>query len=152
MLDITALATSLAAFLAPAMPYLIPPATGAAEKFGEEFGAAIVDGAKALWSKLWPKVEGKEAAQEAAADLAKTPEDAAAQIQLARQFQKLLASDETLARDLDAMWRRIEQESRDTSTGGFNIQTQIAKNLANIRGVIVKDVHVGDRQLRDGSN
>jgi len=98
------LPAQLVQFLAPFLPYLLKgvklAGQEAAKKLGEKAGEQGFEQARALWEKLRPKVEAKPAALEAAQDTAAHPDDEDALAALRLQLKKLLAEDESLAKEL----------------------------------------------------
>ncbi|MCP4655641.1 MAG: NACHT domain-containing protein, partial [bacterium] len=115
MSEILELAKALAAFLAPALPYLFEIGEKAAEKAGEKLGSEVWQTATNLWRKLEPKVEARPAAAEAATDLARMPADADAQTVLRVQLRKLLTEDQGLATEL----RQLLGKAPAAVTGGL---------------------------------
>jgi len=121
-MDITILATTLTAFLAPYLPYLLKAGEKAAEEAGKKFGGEAWDQAKAIWQKLRPKVEAKPVAQAIVNDAAAT-DDADAQVALRSQIKKLLTEDTTLAEEVD----RLMQNKV--------VQQVLAQRGSQVRGV-----------------
>jgi hypothetical protein len=68
-----------------------------------------MDYAKRLWAKLRPKAEARLELKGAINDAATAPEDEDAQAQLRLQLKKLLADDEQLAKDLQAVLADAKQ-------------------------------------------
>jgi hypothetical protein len=101
-MDVIALATHLAASIAPFLPFLVSGGEKAAEAAGEKFGAAAWQQAQALWEKLRPGLERHPVAAEAAREAALAPEDADAHAALRLQLRKLLQQDHELAAELNA--------------------------------------------------
>lgn len=98
--DIALIAKDVAAFLVPALPYLVRAGDKAVEEVGKKIGGEAMDYAKRLWARLRPKAESTQALQAAISDAAAAPEDEDAQAQLRLQLKKLLADDEQLAKEL----------------------------------------------------
>lgn len=98
-MEITAIAQTLAALLAPALPYLLKAGESAASKIGED----AWEKAKTLWGKLSAKIKAKPSAQEAVEDVAKAPADDDAQAALRVQLKKLLLDDTSLAKELEQL-------------------------------------------------
>jgi hypothetical protein len=92
--------TTLVAFLAPVLPFLLKGGEEAAKAAGAKFGDAAWERAKTIWSKLHPKVVAKEAAREAVQDVAKAPDDEDARASLRQQLKKLFAEDTALASEI----------------------------------------------------
>lgn len=67
---------------------------------GKAVGEGVVEVAKKLWARLRPKVEEEPMAAGAAREVAKAPEDAAAQGALTLQLRKILEADASLAAEL----------------------------------------------------
>ena len=107
--DIALVAKEVAAFLIPALPYLVKAGEKAVEEVGKKIGGDAMEYAKRLWARLRPKAEAKPALQEAINDAAAAPEDEDAQAQLRLQLKKLLADDEQLAKDLQAVLTEAKQ-------------------------------------------
>jgi|GEM_PF-4400296 len=103
-LSLIQLAHAATYLLAPALPHLLPAAAEAGKGVVKSTAARITDAtfrrAEALWKRLWPGVQDNSAALEAARDLAGMPEDADAQGAFSLQLRKLLAADNSLARDV----------------------------------------------------
>ena len=102
-MDIQTLSQKLFISLAPFLPYLLKMGEQAAEEAAKKFGAEAWEGAKALWARLKPKVAARPATQEAVQEVAAHPEDEDARAALRLQLRKLLAEDETLAREVQRM-------------------------------------------------
>ena len=102
-MDIRTLSQQLLNFLDPFLPYLLQMGEKAAEEAGKKLGTETWERAKALWERLKPKVAAKPAAQEAVQEVAAHPEDEDAHAALRWQLRKLLAEDETLAREVQRM-------------------------------------------------
>lgn len=98
-MELGALVASLAATLAPALPYILMAATGAAEKVGEKIADATLDGAKSLWNKI-ARVENPFLIQ-AAQEVAKAPSDPDATAALRLQLRKILEADPALRAELE---------------------------------------------------
>lgn len=115
-MDIQTLVKDLATFLAPFLPYLLKTGDKAAEKLGEQVGKKLVPGlgtrawqtAQTLWGKLRPKVAAQPAAQEAVQEVVQNPNDADAHAALRLQLKKILAEDETLARELAPLVQTLQ--------------------------------------------
>ena len=122
-MDVTILATSLTAFLAPFLPYLLKAGEKAAEEAGKKFGGDAWDRAKSLWNRLRPKVEAKPAAQEIVTDAAAASDDADAQAALRSQIKKLLTEDAALAEEV----ARLMQDKV--------VQRVLAERGSQVRGV-----------------
>jgi len=125
-MDVATIAKDLAVFLTPFLPYLLKAGEKAAEEAGKKFGADAWDRAKYLWGKLRPKVKSKPAAQEAVQDAASAPNDEDVQASLRLQLKKLLAEDESLAREVNRLWDDAKKAGvsviaigdRSVATGG----------------------------------
>jgi hypothetical protein len=124
MIDITVLAQSVTALLAPALPFLVKAGeqvgTGALEKMG----ADAWERSQALWLKLRPRLEAKPAAQEAVIDVAAAPADEGAQASLRHQIKKLLTDDTELAAEVATAFTSTPASSvlLDQRSGGFDIK------------------------------
>lgn len=142
MLDLIVLAKETVTFLAPFLPYLLKAGEGAAEeagkKLGEKAGGGAWDKAKALWAKLRPKAEAKPAALEAAQEVAAAPEDEDARAALRVQLKKLLAEDESLAREVSEMQREMRQ-------AGVNVAATGDRSVAIGGNVSGSNIATGDQ-------
>jgi hypothetical protein len=96
--------TTLVAFLAPLLPYLIKGGEGAAEYIGKKFGAAVWDRARAIWAALHPKVVSTPGLQDIVADLERDTNNTAARGALVYHFGKLLAGDAALKATVERLW------------------------------------------------
>lgn len=99
-MDLKLLADTLTTFLAPALPALVSGGGELVKEAGEKLGKDGPEMLKTLWVKLRPKVEEKPSADEAVHDVAKAPEDAAAQGALNMQLRKILEADSFLAAEI----------------------------------------------------
>src|ERR1041385_2611106 len=99
-MDITPVAQSLVAYLAPFLPYLMKAGEKVVEEGAKKFGTVAWDQALAVWNKIRPQVEAKPAAVEAAQDVADAPDDEDAQATFRQQLKKLLRDDPELTRDI----------------------------------------------------
>lgn len=101
------IATLLASFLTPFLPYLLnlgkPVAESAGQKLGANLGEGAWEKAKQLWSKLAPNVAEKPLAQGAAEALAEDAQDPDAQEILTKQLSKLLAANPDLAQTVQQL-------------------------------------------------
>jgi hypothetical protein len=109
-MDPFSLAATLTGFLAPLLPYLLKGGEKAAAEVGKKFGGAVWDRATALWARLRPRLESKPEAKEAIQEVAKIPEDQAAQGALNLQVRKILTEDSNLAQEL-ARWLEEAQHA-----------------------------------------
>ena len=116
------LPAQLVQFLAPFLPYLLKgvklAGQEAAKKLGEKAGEQSLDHAKALWEKLRPKVEARPAALEAATDVAANPKDEEALAALRLQLKKLLAEDESLAKELARLLTQARPAGQTVTASG----------------------------------
>lgn len=108
-MDPVSLAAAITGFLAPVLPYLLKGGEKAAEEVGKKFGSAVWDKATTLWARLRPRLKANPAAQEAIQEMAKAPEDQAAQGALNLQVRKILSEDSALAEEV-ARW--LEEAKR----------------------------------------
>ncbi|MEA3345821.1 MAG: hypothetical protein U9Q78_06210 [Chloroflexota bacterium] len=131
-MDPTTLAQNIIAFLTPFLPYLLK----AGERAGEKFGAEAWEQAKALWIKL----RGNEEVKKAARDAAAMPDDSDAEAALRLQLKKLLAQDETLAKELSQMW----WEAQAT---GVTVTASGERSVAIGGGVKGSTIITGDRDV-----
>jgi 3-hydroxyacyl-CoA dehydrogenase len=103
MIDVAILAKDVAAYLIPALPYLMKASEEAVKEVGKKIGGEALDYAKSLWARLRPKAEATPALQGAIVDVAAAPDDEDAQAQLRHQLKKLLADDTKLASELNGI-------------------------------------------------
>lgn len=96
MIDVTALAQTVTAILAPALPILAKIGDGTLEKIGSD----ISDKAKMLWTKLRPRLAAKPSAQDALTEVINNPNDEDAKAALRLQIKKLLSEDIELASEI----------------------------------------------------
>ena len=109
-MDVSQLATTTVATLAPVLPYLLDKTKEViAEEVINKVGEPLWNCAKAVWDRLWPKVQTKEAAREAAEDAAGNPGNQDALASLRRQITKLLSEDHALAEDLAGLLKQAGQ-------------------------------------------
>ena len=106
-MDYGTLAREVVTFIGPFLPWLLHASGTAAGKAAEGAAKALGEDAykkaKAIWAKLHPRLAANPAALAAAEEVAQAPEDQDAVAALRLQVKKLLASDETLLRDLTAL-------------------------------------------------
>jgi len=137
-MDPVSLATAITGFLAPLLPYLLKGGEKAAEEVGKKFGGAVWDRAAALWARLRPRLEARPASQEAIQEVAKAPDDQAAQGALNLQVRKILAEDSELAQEV-ARWL---EETRRT---GVRITVASGDRSVAVGGVVaVSTIITGD--------
>lgn len=119
--------------LAPCLPFLMKlgdkAAEKAVEKAAEKVGEQSAEKAGKIWAKLWPKVEAKVAAKEAAADVAEAPEDEDSLTVLRVQLKKLLAADEGLAKEVEALLQEAQADA-----GGTWVQQSVQGNNNQVIG------------------
>lgn len=111
----------LTAFLAPFLPFLMAAGKDLAEDAARTLGGAAWEHAQQLWERLRMGIEQRPAATEAAQDVAAAPEDGRARAALELQLEKLFASDPSLARDLDELWRRGEPARMTIASGDRSV-------------------------------
>jgi hypothetical protein len=109
--------STLVAFLAPLVPYLVKGGQAAAEEVGKKVGGGVWDRASAIWHAISPKVASAPGLSELVEDLQKNPADEAARGALVYHLQKLFAKDATLKAAVEQIW---------TSTDKAAVQTVIA--------------------------
>ena len=121
-MDYPQLPAQLVQFLAPFLPYLVKgvklAGQEAAKKLGEKAGEQGFEQAKTLWEKLRPKVEARPAALEAATDVAANPKDEEALAALRLQLKKLLAEDESLAKELARLLTQARPAGQTVTASG----------------------------------
>jgi hypothetical protein len=109
--------STLTAFLAPFLPYVLKTgerfASEAATRFGEE---AWVQ-ARRLWDRLRPKVEEEPLARAAVEGVASAPDDERARGFLELQLEQLLAADGELAEEMQRLWRDAEAANVVVASG-----------------------------------
>ena len=105
-------ATHLAAYLAPALPFLTKGGEEAVKEAGKKLGAAVWEQVSGLWKLLKPKVDERPTALEAVEDLARDPELEPARTALAWQLEKILQADPGLQAEL----AKLLQASGGTQT------------------------------------
>jgi len=133
------LPAQLVQLLAPFLPYLLKgvklAGQEAAKKLGEKAGEQSLDHAKALWEKLRPKVEARPAALEAAQDTAAHPDDEDALAALRLQLKKLLAEDESLAKELARLLEQVRAARQTVTASGehtYLTSCLLAKKMYNL--------------------
>lgn len=134
-MDISLLAQTLAALLAPALPYLVEGGKQLVAKAGEDLAEGAWDKVKALWGRLRSRVEAKPAAAEAVEDVAKTPEDEDAVAALRLQLKKILAEDEAFAAEIAELVKPL--------VGGESYQATLIGDGAIAQGAGAKAVGKG---------
>jgi hypothetical protein len=109
--------STLTAFLAPFLPYVLKTgerfASEAATRFGEEAWAQ----ARRLWDRLRPKVDEEPIARAAVEEVASAPDDDRARGFLELQLERLLAADGELAADMERLWREAEAANVVVASG-----------------------------------
>jgi hypothetical protein len=154
-MDIPALAASLTAVLAPALPYLLKGGEKMIEGAIQKIGSDAWDNAKGIWQHLRPGVEQKPAALEAAQDLATSPENAKLQTVLEVQIEKILDQDENLAAELRRLLEQTGQSiSYKAEVQGSGAIAQGAEAIAAGKGGIAigGDVHGAVNVARQADN
>jgi hypothetical protein len=150
--NIPDLASELARFLGPALPYLVETGKKAGEKVA---GEAALAGAKKVWKKLRGKVEEKPAAKEAVEDLAHRPEDTGAQGAFKWQLEKILSADSGLAGEMAELLQTVEIEGSENAVaqirGSKNVVVQGESNTVGGAGSYVagRDLHVHASSRKD---
>ncbi|HKV08773.1 MAG TPA: SUMF1/EgtB/PvdO family nonheme iron enzyme [Thermoanaerobaculia bacterium] len=150
--NIPELASELARFLGPSLPYLVETGKKAGEKVA---GEAALAGAKEVWKKLRGKVEEKPEATEAVRDLAEDPEDADLQAAVRVQLKKILAADLGLAGELAAFFQTVKIEGSGNAVaqvrGDRNVVVQGSGNTVGGAGsyVAARDIHLHAGSSKD---
>lgn len=139
MIDVNALAQTVTALLAPALPILVKIGDGALSKIGSD----ISDQTKTLWVKLRPSLQAKASAQEAMADVVNAPNDEDAQASLRQQIKKILKEDTELAAE-------IAQAFSTTSTASATVSQRdggiyVGGNASFGGDVAGRDLTKGDK-------
>lgn len=116
-MDITPVAQSLVAYLAPFLPYLMKAGEKVVEEGAKKFGTAAWDQALAVWNKIRPQMEAKPAAVEAAQDVAEAPDDEDAQATLRQQLKKLLRDDPDLTSEIEKLIKSNRISTTVTASG-----------------------------------
>jgi hypothetical protein len=116
---------TLAAQLAPLLPYLLKDgielAKSAAGELGKKLSADAWDGLKALAAKIRHKAEAKPALQEALTDAQTAPADPDAQAALRLQLKKLLTEDPDLLNEVARLLAIVQtdaSQNRSVKIGG----------------------------------
>lgn len=107
---------ALTAFLAPFLPRLLKPVQTEIGDAVEQFGERAWQHAQELWARLRGGVEQKPSALAVAEEVAGDPEDQQAVEALARQLARLLRDDPALASELEAIWNRVDADTRASVT------------------------------------
>lgn len=124
--------TTLAAFLAPCLPFLWEKVGAPAlESAAGQMGDAAWQKAQAVWSKLSPKIEADPATKAVATELAQNPEDEVWQAAFQKKLQALLESDE----DLKQAIAEILNEDEAATTGN-RVQITVDKNEGQVIGTM----------------
>lgn len=135
-MDITQLAQLLTTTLIPFLPYLMKAGEKASETLGEKLGGGGWDLAKSLWDRLQSKFESKPLALEAAKEAAASPDDEDMQATFRGQLKKLLAEDESLARELS----KLLDEAK---AAGMNVVQSGDRNVY-VGGAVTGNITTGD--------
>ena len=128
-MDFTVLATSLTTALLPLLPYLLKVGEGAATETGKSIAGKTLAWGQSLWAKLQPKVEARPAALEAAQDAALMPNNKDAQGALRLQLEKLLASDQSFAEEVQR-WLEEGKASGNITAGGNVVTASGDRSIA----------------------
>jgi hypothetical protein len=99
---------ALAAFLAPALQFLMRGAESAADEAAQRLGSAAWEHAQRLWAKLKDHLTDEPLAQAGAEDAARHPGDPAGVTALELGLQRLLDSDPALRAEIEALWKDTE--------------------------------------------
>jgi hypothetical protein len=132
-MDIAQLAQSLTTTLIPFLPYLIKAGEKASETLGEKLSEGGWGLAKSLWDRLQSSFESKPLALEAAKEAAASPDDEDMRATFRGQLKKLLAEDESLARELSKLLKEAKAE-------GVNVVQSGDRNVyvgGNVTGNII---------------
>lgn len=132
MMDIALLANDVTTMVLPLMPFLVKAGEKAAEMAGQEIGKEGWDKAKALWQRLWQGREKKEAVAEAMQEVINHPKDEDAVAALRQQIKKVLAEDNSLAREI----KELLEEFRRASPHHFQARLEGSGAIAQGEGAI----------------
>jgi hypothetical protein len=95
-----AIATEVAAALAPALPYLLKGTEEAAKEAGKKLGAAVWDQCAKIWELLKPKVETNPSASKALERIVKQPERKEIQAAFQVEIEDILKAEPQLLAQL----------------------------------------------------
>jgi len=135
----------LVQIVAPFLPYLMELGGKTAEEAAKKFGS---DGlwitAQAVWKKLSPKVQAKVAAKEAAEDVANDPNNQNFKTALQVQLQKILQSDEVLAKEIgDLMTGPKKRENSGISVSDSSTTNKAGRDITQAGRDVIKSSNVG---------
>lgn len=99
-MDIKQLATEIAVFMSPFLPYLVPVGEAAGKEVGKKLGEAAWERAKSLWVKLQSLLQSDSKLDSAVVGLAEDPNDEDYQLILARSLANQLEASPELASEL----------------------------------------------------
>lgn len=144
--DYAQAAATVAAFLAPFMPYLIEAGKGLSRSLGEGVGETTLEKARAVLSKMRAKLGYDEEIERAVATLATMPEDEESQVLLAKGLAIRLQQSPSLADELVELIGGQEAVQRVTAESswiedvvqeirGYGRQTIEAKDGSVIKGI-----------------
>jgi tetratricopeptide (TPR) repeat protein len=134
-LDVASIATAVAGFLVPFLPYLRTAGEKMAEGALKKFGEDGYNRAKSAWARLGSKLGSQPGAAESLAELERNPGDIVALETLARQIESLLKADAKLAQEMSVL------------IGGDVINSTIVVGEKNVVGRV--DTGGGDFVLGD---
>ena len=152
-MDITTLALSAGAYLAPLLPYLAKPAAEIGETVVKEIGMGTWNRAKELWNKLTSTDESQAMSKTAEKVGEKVTEIQKSNIPEAEKAEKIKNQGVSLATQIEilldgnpelvAVIEELVSEAQNEDNGGtaFNIKNQIAEKIANV-GVVHGDFHM----------
>jgi hypothetical protein len=101
--DVASLATAVAGFLAPFLPYLRAAGEKMAEGALKKFGEDGYNRGKSIWAGLGSKLGSRPGTAESLAELERNPGDIVAIETLARQIESLLKADAKLAQEMSVL-------------------------------------------------
>jgi tetratricopeptide (TPR) repeat protein len=109
--DVASLATAVAGFLAPFLPYLRTAGEKVAEGALKNFGEDGYNKGKSVWARLGPKVGSQPRAAQALAELERNPQDSGALEAFTLQIESLLKADPKLAQEMNLLIGRDVSDS-----------------------------------------
>jgi hypothetical protein len=99
---------ALAAFLAPALPFLFRGAESAADDAAHSLGTAAWEHAQRLWSRITERLGDAPLASAAAQEAATHPDDPRALQALELGLQRLLDDDPGLRAEIERLWKETQ--------------------------------------------
>lgn len=144
-MDIRQLATDMAVFLTPFLPYLILGSEEVAKEIGKKFGQTTLEKAKTLWEKIKKPAKNDPKLQSAIVNLAEDPNDEDFQLILVKSLARLFETSPELATELIGIMKDDKAVQSVLVEYGSRVK-DIRQRLSKTgkQEVTVRDSHTGN--------